>query len=372
MMLNRRTLIASGLGVTAAGFLPKMAWAAADTDRRFIFILQRGAADGLAMLAPTGDPAFAAARGELASSEGAKLSSLFTLHPAMVESARLFAQKQASFAHAIASGYRERSHFDGQNMLESGATRPYGRDDGWMNRLLTLLPGGERRALAIATAIPLTLRGSAEVGSYAPSKLPDADAGLMERVAMLYAEDAQLAPLWASATQTEAMAGTSDGIGGRGGAAAGKLVASLMNGPDSARVVMVESNGWDTHINQPQRLGVLFKGVDDMIAALRTDLGPAWDKTVVLVATEFGRTVAANGTKGTDHGTASAAMLYGGGLSRGGTIIADWPGLSSAQLYEGRDLRPTMRFERLVIDTLAAHYGIEPGKLARTVFPDFV
>ncbi|MFM2409517.1 MAG: hypothetical protein RL481_345, partial [Pseudomonadota bacterium] len=367
-MLNRRHLIAAGLGASVAGLLPKMAWAAADTDRRFIFIIQRGAADGLGILAPVGDPAFAAARGELAMTEGSTLSSLFTLHPAMVESAKLFAQKQAAFAHAVASGYRERSHFDGQNILETGGLRPYGRDDGWVNRLLTLLPTGERRALAIATAIPPALRGAAEVGSYAPSRLPDADAGLMERVAMLYAEDAQLAPLWASATQTEAMAGMAD-AGGRGGAAAGKLVASLMNGPEAARVVMVESNGWDTHVNQAGRLDGLLRDVDAMIATLHTDLGPAWNKTLILIATEFGRTVAVNGTRGTDHGTASAAMLFGGGLASGGTIMADWPGLASGQLYEGRDLKPTMRLERLLVDMLSAHYGIEPEKLQRTVFP---
>ncbi len=370
-MLNRRHLLTAGLATGTATILPKMAWAAADTDRRFIFVLQRGAADGLGILAPTGDPSFAPLRGELAATTGTKLDSLFTLHPAMTETANLFAQKQAAFAHAIASGYRERSHFDGQNVLECGAARPYGRDDGWMNRLLSLLPGSERRALALATAVPLALRGTAEVGSYAPSRLPDADTGLMERVAMLYAEDAQLAPLWSSAIQTEAMAATTENAG-RGGAAAGKLIASLMNGAEGARMIMVESNGWDTHVNQMGRLNGLLKGVDDMIAAIRTDLGPAWSKTVVLVATEFGRTALVNGTKGTDHGTASAAMLYGGGLAKGGTIMADWPGLATGQLYEGRDLKPTMRFERLVIDTLSAHYGIEPGKLQRTVFPDFV
>ncbi len=370
-MINRRHLLAAGLGAGTVSLLPKMAWAAADTDRRFVFVLQRGAADGLGMLAPTGDPAYAAARGELASVEGTKLSSLFTLHPAMVESAKLFAQRQARFAHAIASGYRERSHFDGQNVLETGATRPYGRDDGWMNRLLTLLSGSERRALALANSIPPALRGTIAVGSYAPSKLPDADAGLMERIAMLYAEDAQLAPLWASATQTEMMSASLDQTG-RGGAATGKLVASLMNGADAARVVMVESNGWDTHVNQPARLKQLLTGVDDMIAALRIDLGRAWNKTLILVATEFGRTVAVNGTRGTDHGTASAAMLYGGGLSKGGTITADWPGLASAQLYEGRDLKPTLRFERLVSEALSAHYGLDPEKMQRTLFPDFI
>lgn len=373
MILNRRRLILSGLATTGVAMAPRMAFATAETDRRFIFIIQRGAADGLAILAPTGDPAFVGARGEIASgaTAGTKLDSLFTLHPQMAASAGMFAQKQAAFYHAIASGYRERSHFDGQNMLETASTRPYGRDDGWMNRLLTLFPKGESKAIAFANAIPPALRGPISVSSYAPSRLPDADAALMERVAMLYAEDAQLAPLWQSATATEAMAGSVDPGAGRGGIAAGKLVASLMAGADGARVAMVETTGWDTHFNQEGRLGAVLKGVDEMIDTLRTELGPAWVKTLVLVATEFGRTVHVNGTRGTDHGTASAAMLFGGGLANGGKIVSDWPGLATNQLHEGRDLKPTMRFETMVVTALSAHYGIDPERLRRTVFPDF-
>ena len=188
---------------------------------------------------------------------------------------------------------------------------------------------------------------------------------------MLYAEDAQLAPLWSSAVQTEAMAGAVDPGNGRGGTATGKLIASLMAGADGARVAMVETTGWDTHINQEGRLGNVLKGIDEMIAALRTDLGPAWSKTVILVATEFGRTVHVNGTRGTDHGTASAAMLFGGSLAKGGRINADWPGLAAGQLYESRDLKATMRFEALVTEALSAHYGIEPERFRRTVFPDY-
>ena len=188
---------------------------------------------------------------------------------------------------------------------------------------------------------------------------------------MLYAEDPQLAPLWQSATQTEAMAGDIDPGNGRGGVAAGKLVASLMAGADGARVAMVETTGWDTHFKQEGRLGAVLKGVDEMIDTLRTEMGPAWAKTLILVATEFGRTVHVNGTRGTDHGTASAAMLFGGGLANGGKIIADWPGLAASQLYEGRDLKPTKRFEAMVIAALSSYYGIDPEKLRRTVFPDF-
>jgi uncharacterized protein (DUF1501 family) len=373
-MIDRRRLILSGLAGTSLALTPRLAFATADTDRRFIFIIQRGAADGLGILAPVGDPAFASARGELAANalSGAKLDGLFTLHPQMATGAALFRQKQAAFYHAIASGYRERSHFDGQNLLETAGTRPFGRDDGWMNRLLGLLQKTESKALALATAIPPALRGPVSVSSYAPSRLPDADAALIERVAMLYAEDAQLAPLWASASQTEAMAGGIDPSAGRGGVAAGKLVASLMASADGARVAMIETGGWDTHINQEGRLGTALKGVDEMIETLRTELGQAWSKTLVLVATEFGRTVHVNGTRGTDHGTASAAMLFGGGLSIGGKIVADWPGLSPSQLYEGRDLKPTMRFESMVIAALSSHYGIDPDQLQRTVFPDFL
>ncbi len=372
-MLNRRTLITNGLmGFAAAVSLPNIAWATADTERRFVFIIQRGAADGLAMLAPAGDPDFLRARGDLAADavNGAKLDALFTLHPAMVESQKMFASKQAAFVHAVASGYRERSHFDAQNVLESGALRPYGRDDGWMNRLLALLPGGQSRAVAVASAVPLVLRGPAAVDSYAPSRLPGANAALMERVSQLYDEDQQLAPLWAGALQTDAMAIASDGSL-RGGAAAGKVAAGLLSGPNGARVLSLEIGGWDTHTGQKGRLNALLGETDALIAALRDGSGAQWSNTLVLVATEFGRTVAFNGTGGTDHGTASAAMLYGGALNNGGTIRADWPGMASAMLYEGRDLRPTTRFETMVVSALSAHYEIDAAKVKRTLFPDF-
>jgi uncharacterized protein (DUF1501 family) len=372
-LLNRRSILASGLtGIALSAAFPKMAWAAAGTDRRFVFIIQRGAADGLTILAPTGDPDLIRARGELASeaTTGVKLDSLFTLHPAMAQSAKIYAAKQARFAHAIASGYRERSHFDAQNVLESGAMKPYGRDDGWINRLLTLLPAAEASAIAVAPSVPLALRGVAKVNSYAPSRLPDANADLMERVSLLYAEDKQLAPLWAGALQTEGMAMAPDG-GMRGGAAVGTMAAGLMTGTQGARVLMLETNGWDTHSAQKGRLAGQLRELDALIAALRDGLGAQWSNTLVLVATEFGRTVAVNGTNGTDHGTASAAMLYGGSLAKGGSIWADWPGLSAGKLYEGRDLKPTLRFEDLATDALSTHYGIEPGKMKRTLFPDF-
>ena len=372
MTLSRRSIILSGITVAAASAIPRFAYAAAGTPKRLVFVIQRGAADGLAILAPTGDPAYAAARGALTEEleGGTKLDGLFTLHPALITSAALFAGNHGHFAHAVATAYRDRSHFDGQNVLEGGGSRPYERADGWVGRLLTLLPAAEREALAIAPAVPLALRGSVPVATYAPSRLPQADADLIARLTALYADDALLRPLWDSAVKTQELAGDIGGNNGRNGAELGKLAASLMLPTDGARVMMVETGGWDTHSGQRGRLAAQLRGLDQLVGALQAGLGPAWNDTLVIVATEFGRTVEANGTGGTDHGTASAAMLFGGGLAQGGTISADWPGLAAAARYEGRDLKPTRSLESVIAGAVAHHYALDPARVTKTLYPD--
>ncbi|MGB5076989.1 MAG: DUF1501 domain-containing protein [Sphingorhabdus sp.] len=373
-MLNRRTLLASGLaGMVMTASFPGAAWAVAGTNKRFIFIIQRGAADGLATLAPTGDPDFARARGDASAdgSTGHRLDSFFTLHAAMPQAARMFAQGEASFSHALASGYRERSHFDAQNMLESGAAKPYGRSDGWIGRLLAMLPTEAGKAVAVAPAVPLALRGPIVANSYAPSRLPNASSELMVRLSTLYAEDAQLSGLWEGAMATDAMAGTMASEALRGGAALGKVAAGLMAGATGAQVVMLETNGWDTHFQQEGRLTAGLRQLDALIASLREGLALDWDDTLVMVATEFGRTVAFNGTGGTDHGTGSSAMLFGGRLEQGGRVKADWPGLANSNLLDGRDLRPTSRFEDFASTALAHHYGMDRFETRKALFPDF-
>lgn len=369
-MLNRRTLIARSAVLTGALFAPKFAFAALPTNKRLVFVIQRGAADGLATLAPTGDPAYASLRGELAElgSGTIKLDGLFTLHPALAKLGQRYQAGEALFVHATASPYRDRSHFDGQNVLETGGAQPYDREDGWMNRLVSLVPGGPAKALAISPAIPTALRGPATVSSYAPSNLPDASPEFLNRVGMLYAADPQLHGLWSEALQTRAMAGDLAADGGRGAAAAGTLVSSLMTGPEGARLVMVETTGWDTHAGQRGRLGNQLTGLDAMLDALRTGLGPAWADTLVVVATEFGRTAAVNGTGGTDHGTGGLAMLLGGTV-KGGRIVADWPGLGQRALHEGRDLKPTTPLDAVLAGAIAGHFGLDPALAARMLFP---
>lgn len=369
MALGRRQFVAAGTASVLAA-LTRLSFAAASTQRRFVFIIQRGAADGLGTLAPLGDPAFEAARGQLAEdfSNAAQLDALFALHPALVEVAGLYRGGEALFAHAIASPYRERSHFDAQNVLETGGPAPYRLRDGWMNRLLDLLPEGEGRGLAIAPTVPMALRGPVQVASYAPSALPDATADLVSRVDQLYATDRQLHGLWQQATATREMSGGMQENQGRDAAAIGALAAKLLAPEQGARVAMIEMGGWDTHAQQRTRLAAQLRGLDSLVAALKAGMGALWTDTLVLVATEFGRTVAVNGTGGTDHGTASLAMLFGGSLA-GGRILADWPGLDPASLHEGRDLKPTLRLDNLVAGALGSHFRIDPARLFRALFP---
>ena len=357
MILSRRFLILSGAGLAAATALPGLAFAAANTAKRLLFVIQRGAADARRALAEE-------------AATGAKLDAMFTLHPALAQAATLYAAKQAQFAHAVATAYRDRSHFDGQNMLEGGGSRPYARDDGWIGRLLTLLPAADRSAMAIATAVPLALRGALPVGTYAPSRLPQADADLIARLSALYADDPLLHPLWDSAIKTQELASDIGGNNGRNGADLGKLAASLMLPADGARVMMIETGGWDTHSGQRGRLAAQLRGLDQLIGAVQAGLGAAWSDTLVIVATEFGRTVEVNGTGGTDHGTASAAMLLGGGLADGGKVLADWPGLAPAARLDGRDLKPTRSLESVIAGAVAHHYALDPQRVMTTLYPD--
>jgi uncharacterized protein (DUF1501 family) len=370
--LHRRRFLGAAALFTASPVL----FGQAATERRFIFIIQRGAADGLNTVVPYAEPAYAPLRGALAidTASALKLDGSFALHPALAKLHALYGAGQASFFHAVASPYRDRSHFDGQNVLETGGSAPYRVKDGWMNRLVGLLPRSGKEAIAFSPAVPMALRGPAEVTTYAPSALPQAGDDLMQRVEQLYAKDAQLHALWSSALEARGMAGDMDDMVGsrerrQAPAALGRMAAGFLAREDGPRIAMIETGGWDTHSGQNARLANQLRSLDGLIAGLHDGLGAAWSQTVVLVATEFGRTVAANGTGGTDHGTAAAAMLVGGAV-RGGRIVADWPGLSPSHLHEGRDLRPTLALDGLMAAVSAETFSLDPERTLRTLFPE--
>ena len=382
-MTSRRAFVSGALAAGAAAMLPRCVFADAATDARFVLVILRGALDGLAAVPAYGDGAYASKRGALAiTAPQLKLDGMFALNPSLPQLHERFQSKELIVFHAVASPYRERSHFDGQDLLENGTSTPKSAHDGWLNRALPLLPEAKQRAtdrvaLALAQNVPLVLRGDARVGSWAPSRLPDTDSDTLQRIADLYSTDEYFASRLQSALAADSVVGEGEGMGaGRRdplnalntvAAAAGKFLAAA----DGPRIAVLEATGWDTHANQGAERGQLanrLRGLDQALSSLRTGLAGAWARSAVLVVTEFGRTVAVNGTGGTDHGTATCAFLVGGAVA-GGRVVADWPGLASSALYEGRDLRPTLDLRSVMKSALALHLGAAESGIEERVFP---
>jgi uncharacterized protein (DUF1501 family) len=381
-MLTRRLFLGSSLGSLAASALPlRLAFASAPGERRLVLVILRGGLDGLSALPPIGDDDFKRQRGELAlaKSEVLPLDGFFGLHPALASFAELYAQGQLLPLHAVASPYRDRSHFDAQDLLENGGAAPRQQGDGWLGRTLAAL-GGSWSGLGVGQDLPLVLQGSSRTTTWAPSALPGADTAFLARVADLYAADPLLGPALQQGLQANALAGEvlgNSAMGGKGGgkraeAAMAEGAGRLIAAEDGPRIAVLELGGWDTHANQGTtkgRLTLALGGLDAALAALQRGLGPAWQETAVVVVTEFGRTVAPNGTGGTDHGTGAAAFLAGGRVA-GGRVLADWPGLSKNALYEGRDLKPTLDLRAVFKGLLAEQFALSSRTLESEVFPD--
>jgi uncharacterized protein (DUF1501 family) len=380
---TRRTLLLGGAAFAAWAYLPKFARAADGRDPRLVVVILRGALDGLATVAPVGDPDYAGLHGSIALTvDGPRaatmLDSFFALHPSMPEFTRMYRDKQAAVIHAVSTPYRDRSHFDGQDVLESGYAGPGRVQSGWLNRALEGLPRGERvmSALAVGPTTPLVLRGAAPTVGWAPVALPQADDDTASRLVELYRHrDPALAGALSQGLQLEKVAQGDDmrpkpGINAMQQVARG--AAKVMVADDGPRIAALAFDGWDTHANEGGpvgRLAQLLSGLDGALHEFESGLGPRWRDTVVVVATEFGRTARINGTDGTDHGTGTIALLAGGAV-KGGRVIADWPTLKPASLYQGRDLMPTTDLRAVIKGVLSDHLGIGEGTLASSVFPD--
>jgi len=388
--------VSAKIGVAAALFhgLPGVSFAAAPGSRPFVVVILRGALDGLSAVPPYGDPDYAAARGPIAigrpgEARGAlDLDGFFGLHPSLPLLGERWRAGELLVVHAAASAYRERSHFDGQNVLENGGDRPSATASGWLNRALGALAGRGIDGLALGQNVPLILRGPVPVASWAPSRLPEVEPDLLARLRDLYSQDDVLSARLDEATRIGALADEQGGgmapagtavASGKTAANAGgverlKLVAEtaghMIAAPDGPRIAVFDATGWDTHASEGGAEGALagrLAGLDQVLDALRRGLGTQWERTAVLVCTEFGRTVQVNGTRGTDHGTGAAAWLLGGAV-RGGRVLADWPGLALAQRHEGRDLRATTDLRGVAKGLLRDHLGISEPALAE-VFP---
>ena len=396
---RRQLLLASGV-LFAWAHMPRAALAEG-RDPRLLVIVLRGALDGLATVAPVGDPDWLRLRGDKALTlDGAApalpLDGFFALNPAMPNLHRMYKAGNASIVHAVASPYRERSHFDGQDVLESGLIKPGSADTGWLNRALaSLQPAGRvggKEAFAVGPVTPLVVRGPATVLSWTPPRLPPANDDTVMRLLDLYRHtDPALARALEERVDLAAIARAGgmdmnphkpDGTRPKGPGAAVRAyfseaagaAAKFMARGDGPRVGALAFDGWDTHANEGAasgRLAALLGALDGALAAVESGMGDAWKETAVAVITEFGRTARINGTEGTDHGTATVALLAGGAV-RGGRVIADWPGVSQAKLYQDRDLKPTTDLRAILKGVLRDHLRVDEGVLASAVFPGSV
>jgi uncharacterized protein (DUF1501 family) len=416
-MKRRDFLTAGTLAAGGALLTSRLSFANTTTTgkSRFVFVILRGALDGLAAVPPHGDRDYASLRRDLAMPANSvlPLNDLFGLHPSLTFLSESFGARELIVFHAIASPYRERSHFDGQDVLENGYTRAHAAQSGWLNRALAAIPAERitdpELGVALGQNIPLVMRGPAAVTSWSPSKLAALDEDTLERITDLYSADPVLAGRLADALAADAIAdspmmsagdtmntsGAVSTVGAvadpastlapnprnkleaaRGGGARYAEVihaaAEFLRRDDGPKVAVFDTTGWDTHANEGAAQGQLagrLAALDSGLRTLKQQLGPVWNDTAVLLATEFGRTAAINGTRGTDHGTATAAFLVGGAV-RGGRVIADWPGLSSRALYQGRDLMPTQDMRSVLKGVMEEHLLIPARALDTTVFPD--
>jgi uncharacterized protein (DUF1501 family) len=402
--LSRRHLLAGSTSLALWGLLPRAA-IAGTRDPRFLTIVLRGAVDGLALAAPVGDADYARLRGKLAlpkdgAGAGLPLDGFFALNSAMPFLHGLYTKREATVFHAVSTPYRGRSHFDGQDVLESGLAGVAPSTSGWLNRALGGLPSAGttegQKGLSMGAVVPLVMRGTAPAMSWTPKaytlplreqtieRLMDLYANTDKKLAKAFADGleidkvASIGTLPAAATPAKAPAPATPGAATptpprpfREFIDTAEAAARFMTTPGGPRVGALSFDGWDTHANEGVITGQLankFAGLDAAIRAFADGMGPAWRDTAVLIVTEFGRTAKTNGTEGTDHGTGTVAILLGGAV-KGGRVLADWPGLSDANLYEGRDLKPTRDLRAIMKGVLRDHLGIPDGALANTIFP---
>lgn len=376
-VVTRRQLMSTGSLAAAWAMMPKTAYSLSGRDPRFLCVVLRGALDGLAAVPPISDPDYARLRQafDLQGEAIIPLNGFFALNGQLSNLAALYEANEALIIHAVATPYRDRSHFDGQDVLESGLAGPGGLD-GWLNRALQVMPSAGRvkpiQGLSIGPTVPLILRGPAQTLSWQQDQFAEADNDTTARILALYhGLDAELA------AATEASLDLDKTAESRAGGSRATLfkremaaVARILADPAGPRIAAISSDGWDTHAREDPtsgRLAKLLRQLDDGLAMLKDGLGPVWKDTVVAFVTEFGRTAAINGTGGTDHGNGTIAILVGGAVN-GGRVIADWPGLRSTDLLDQRDLMPTIDLRAVFKGVLMEQFEM-PAKLLAEVFP---
>lgn len=369
-MTTRRDFIKGVGAASLVSLLPSLSFASTQSPNKLVWVTLRGAMDGLNVVVPTFDDDYFALRPNIAMAKGdlKPLANGFGLHPSLANVHQWYQQGHAAFVHACATNYRQRSHFDGQKVLENGTSDPFD-PIGWMNRYLATQhsQATSQQAIAIDAGMPLIVRGDVKVSSWFPHKLK-AKHQQADLLAELFQNDEVLSANFEDAMKLESM--TSGGKQSKQFASLMRQAGEFMNAPNGPNIAVLELGGWDTHSAQGTikgRLSSQLTKLDKGLAALKEALGDQWSSTVIIAASEFGRTVAENGTKGTDHGTGNAMFVLGGALKQS-DVIVDWPGLAESQRYQGRDLTPTTDTRAVIKAVLNHHLGADE-KVLEHVFP---
>jgi uncharacterized protein (DUF1501 family) len=357
---------------------------------RLIVIFLRGAADGLNIVVPYQEPHYYEARPVIAitppnSPEGAiDLDGQFGLHPALEPLMSEWQSGNLAFVHACGSVDATRSHFQAQDYMETG-TPGESTADGWLNRLLALLPGDNpTQAVSVGARMPLIFTGNEAVASLADNgqadrPLPVDRPQIQTAFDQLYAGNSNLASAYQEGREareivlrevSEEMMEASRGAQTPASfVSSARDLARLMSGDAATRVAFMELGGWDTHVNEPDILQRNLASLADGLKGLVQGLGKAYDHTSIVVMSEFGRRVAENGNGGTDHGHGNVLWLLGGGI-QGQKVYGQWPGLAPAEQHESRDLAITTDFRDVLISLLKQQFDLDSADLAR-VFPNY-
>ena len=364
-LTRREFLKVSGASLFLAG-LPLPGFTKDKPPGTISVIMLEGGMDGLTAVPPFGDPNLLKMRRNLTSNNFLKLNSFFGLHPSFQYFGGLMAKNNASIVHATNFPYTKRSHFEGQNLMQGGGLSPFSETTGWLGRSLDFarVPG---RSLSLD--MPLVLRGMSENDNFYPASIKsssDLMTQLIDTISMAHQQEGSEVFKKISKKSTQ-----KDSIVPRDPASLAKFAGKAMSQEGGPLSSVIKVSQFDTHANQGAdefgRHGELLKLVDEIIGGYKEGLGDAWDRSIILTLTEFGRTVLENGTWGTEHGYGSAGLLAGGAITKS-RVISKWPGLAKNEQFEKRDLMSTIDYRSVCAACVENALGLDHDFIADKVF----
>jgi uncharacterized protein (DUF1501 family) len=373
MKISRRDFLkGTATSLFLAGFnLPALA--TSSRKKNLVVIMLRGGMDGLCAVPVIGDKNFEKRRKNILIEDTIKLNSDFALHPRLIGFNKCWKENTGSIVHATSIPYKQRSHFEGQNLMESGGKVPYQEKTGWVGRAMKLanLQGD---GLALSLPMPLLLRGIPKNNNYFPTwgRLPRKDTlDLLKSVYADSSEDELLQMMdFIKKRKDEQMMGGTGGGDRQKNKNLARQAAKYLRKSDGPRVAVFEVNGFDTHAAQGGVDGThteCLVEMDEIINNLRDNLQEAYKDTIILTVTEFGRTIKQNGGNGTEHGYGTAIFMAGGLLKKS-QVHTDWPGLKRKEMYEGRDLNATIDARSVYASAMSTVFDLDFKRIQKDVF----